>query len=89
MALGAQSSRVVGMMMRRTAMPVALGLVFGALLSYWAAQYVGTLLYGLEARDPLTLVVAAVVLAIVSGLAAWLPARQAAIIDPARVLRQT
>jgi len=88
MALGAQSSRVVGMMMRRIAMPVALGLVFGALLSYWAAQYVGTLLYGLEARDPLTLVVGALLLAIVSGLAAWLPARQAAITDPARVLRQ-
>jgi ABC-type lipoprotein release transport system permease subunit len=77
------------MMMRRIAIPVALGLVFGAVLSYWAAQYVGTLIYGLDARDPLTLAVAAVLLATVSGFAAWLPARRAAILDPARVLRQT
>jgi predicted permease len=89
MALGAQSSRVVAMMMRRIAVPVTIGLGLGAVLSYWAAQYVRTLLYGLEARDPLTFTVASVFLAAVSALAAWLPARRAATLDPARVLRQT
>ena len=56
-------------------------------LSYWAARYVGTLLYGLDARDPLTFVGAALFLCVVSLFAAWLPARRAAGIDPARVLR--
>jgi putative ABC transport system permease protein len=87
MALGARSSRVVMMMMRRMAAPVAIGLAAGAALSYWAAQYVGTLLFGLKAHDPLTFAAAAVFLVVVSAVAAWLPARRAAAIDPARVLR--
>ncbi len=87
MALGARSSRVVLLMMRQTAIPVALGITLGAALSYWAAQFVGTLLYGLGPRDPLTFVGAAVFLAVVSAVAAWLPARRAASIDPTRVLR--
>jgi ABC-type antimicrobial peptide transport system permease subunit len=87
MALGARSSRVVLMMMRQTAIPVGLGLAVGAALSFWAARFVGTLLYGLEPHDPLTFVGAALFLVLVSAVAAWLPARRAAAIDPARVLR--
>ena len=87
MALGARSSRVVTMVMRKIAVPVALGLAAGAALSYWAARYVTTLVYGVDARDPLTFAGAAVFLVAVSALAAWLPARRAARIDPARVLR--
>ena len=86
-ALGAQSSRVVAMMMRKIALPVALGVVLGAALSYWAAQYVATLLYGLDARDPVTFAAAAVFLVAVSAVAAWLPARNAAAVDPSQVLR--
>ncbi len=87
MALGARSSRVVLMMMQRTVIPVALGLGAGVALSYWAAQYVGTLLYQLDARDPTTFGIAAAFLVVVTLIAAWLPARRAASIDPARVLR--
>ena len=88
MALGARASRVVTMVLRGIAIPVGLGLVFGAALGYWAARYVGTLLYNLDARDPLTFVGAAVFLTVVSLFAAWLPARRAAGIDPARVLHE-
>jgi putative ABC transport system permease protein len=87
MALGAESSRVVAMVLRRIAVPVALGLAGGSALSFWASRYVETLLYGLDGRDPLTLLAAAAFLLVVSGLAAWIPARRAARIDPARVLR--
>ena len=87
MALGAESSRVVSMVLRRIAVPVAVGLAGGSALSLWASRYVETLLYGLDARDPLTLLGAAAFLLVVSGLAAWIPARRAARIDPARVLR--
>jgi predicted permease len=87
MALGARSSRVVVMVLRGIAIPVGLGVACGAALGYWAAQYVGTLLYNLDARDPLTFGGAALFLCAVSAFAAWLPARRAARIDPARVLR--
>jgi ABC-type antimicrobial peptide transport system permease subunit len=88
MALGAHSSRVVAMMLKKIALPVGLGLIAGAGLSYWAARYVGTLLYNIDARDPLTFAGAAVFLAVVSLVAAWVPARRAAGIDPARVLHE-
>ena len=87
-ALGARSSRVVALMLEKIAVPVALGLIAGTLLSVWASRYVGTLLYGLDARDPATLIGAALFLCAVSAFAAWLPARRAARIDPARVLRE-
>ena len=88
MALGARAGQVVLMVMRRIAGSVAVGVLAGAALSYWAAQYVATLLYGMEARDPATFAAAAVFLGTVSALAAWVPARRAAAIDPARVLRE-
>jgi ABC-type lipoprotein release transport system permease subunit len=48
---------------------------------------VSTLLYGLQPRDPLTLVATAVVRGGIGAMAGWLPARRASGIDPARVLR--
>jgi predicted permease len=88
MALGARSSRVVALMFRRIAWPIGFGLAAGAALSYWASQYTATLLYDLDARDPLTFIGAALFLCAVSAIAAWLPARRAARVDPARVLRE-
>jgi type II secretory pathway component PulM len=87
MALGAHSSRVVALMLRKIAVPIGFGLIAGTALSVWASRYVTTLLYGLEPRDPLTLIGAVLFLCAVSAFAAWLPARRAARVDPARVLR--
>ena len=53
----------------------------------WASTFVASLLYGLEPRDPATLVFAAAVLGGVGAFAGWLPARAASRIDPAEVLR--
>jgi putative ABC transport system permease protein len=50
--------------------------------------FVEALLFHLEARDPVTFVGAAAVLAAAGVLAAWLPARRAARLDPATVLRE-
>jgi ABC-type antimicrobial peptide transport system permease subunit len=49
---------------------------------------VEALLFHLEARDPVTFAGAAAVLAAVGVIAAWLPARRAARLDPATVLRE-
>jgi putative ABC transport system permease protein len=87
MALGADASAVVRLVLGRVTMLVGIGLVSGAVLTVWASDFISTLLFGVEARDPATLVGAATVLAAVAALAGWLPARRAARVDPAHVLR--
>jgi ABC-type antimicrobial peptide transport system permease subunit len=87
MALGADAAQVVRLVLARLAWLVGAGVAVGIVLSLWASRFVSTLLYGLEPRDAGTLAGAALVLAVVAALAAWLPARRAAKIDPAEVLR--
>ena len=88
-ALGADARSVVGLVLSRVAVLVGLGIGAGALISLWAAKYVGAMMYGLEPRDPVTLVAAAGTLGLVGVLAAWLPARRASRIDPSEVLRES
>jgi ABC-type antimicrobial peptide transport system permease subunit len=88
MALGAAPGGVVRMVLRRVALLVGVGVIVGASASLWASKFVATLLYGLQPRDPLTLVGAALVLSLIGAMAGWIPARRAARIDPARVLRE-
>jgi predicted permease len=88
MALGADAARVQRMVVSRMARLVAIGVVVGAAASFWASRFVAALLYGLEPGDPLTIAGAALVLTTIALLAAWLPARRAARIDPSVVLRE-
>ncbi|MGB2715214.1 MAG: ABC transporter permease [Vicinamibacterales bacterium] len=88
MALGAAPGGVVRMVLRRVALLVGAGVIAGTGVSLWASRFVATLLYGLQPRDPATLVGAALVLSMIGALAGWVPARRAARIDPARVLRE-
>jgi predicted permease len=88
LALGASPRRVVGMVLRRVALLVGLGVAVGAGASLCAARFVATLLYGLEPRDPLTFLGAALVLSTVGALAGWIPATRASRLDPASVLRE-
>jgi putative ABC transport system permease protein len=89
MALGAAPGGVVRLVLTRVALLVAVGVAIGAAVSLWASRFVDTLLYGLTPRDPVTIVAAAMVLASVGALSGWLPARRAARIDPAEVLRDS
>jgi predicted permease len=88
MALGAAPAGVVRLVLRRVGWLVGAGVLAGGAASWWAARFVGSLLYGLQPRDPATLAGAALVLATVGALAGWLPARRAARIDPMEVLRE-
>jgi putative ABC transport system permease protein len=88
MALGADRGGVVRIVLGRIAWRAAAGIVLGALVSFWAAGFVRTLLFGLDAHDPLTFVAAALVMAGVAGVSGWLPARRAARTDAATVLRE-
>jgi len=89
MALGAPPAGVVKIVLARVSRLVGVGVLVGAGTSLWASRFVGTLIYGLEPRDPVTLLGAVVALAVIAGLAAWLPARRAVRIDPAAVLRES
>jgi putative ABC transport system permease protein len=88
LALGASRGAIVRLVLRGVGVLLAVGLAIGLMASFWAARFVGPLLFGVEARDPVTFGGAAVVLAAAGLLAAWLPARRAAALDPATVLRQ-
>ena len=88
MALGAVPSRVRRLVLRRVAVLVALGVAVGAGVSLWASRYVSTLLFGLEPRDPVTILGAVIVLAAIGAIAGWVPALRASRLDPARVLRE-
>lgn len=88
MALGARPASAVTLILLRVAVLVGLGIACGAAVALWAAHFVATLLYGLAPQDPATFASAAAVLAGIGAAAAWLPARRAARIDPARVLRE-
>jgi ABC-type antimicrobial peptide transport system permease subunit len=86
-ALGAAPTRVVRLVLARVTLLIGVGIAIGTGLSVWASRFVASLLYGLEPRDPATLIAAIAVLACVGLLAGWLPARRAVRIDPATILR--
>jgi putative ABC transport system permease protein len=88
LALGARGADIVKLILARVGLSVMAGAVTGLLVAVWLSRFVAPLLYGLDARDPITLVVAAMTLAAVAVLAAWRPVSRAVRVDPAHVLRQ-
>jgi ABC-type antimicrobial peptide transport system permease subunit len=88
MALGAQPAGVVRLVFRRVGVLIVAGLTLGLAGSWWAARFIAPLLFQTEPRDPMTFSGTAVVMVAVGVLAAWVPARRAARLDPATVLRE-
>jgi predicted permease len=89
MALGAGPAGVVRLVLVRVFLLVALGVIIGTVVSWWSSQFIASLLYDIEPRDPVTLVSAAVTLTAVGAIAGWLPAYRASRIDPSQVLRDS
>ena len=87
MALGALRADVTAMILRKAATLLVAGLALGAGLSLAAASAASALLFGLKPRDPVTLAIAAAVLAAVALGASYLPARRAAALDPIASLK--
>ena len=88
LTLGASRGAAERLVLARVSRLVALGIGLGIGVSVLSAPAVRALLFDLEPRDPLTLIVSASVLTAIGLLAGWIPARRAARIDPARVLRE-
>jgi putative ABC transport system permease protein len=88
LALGASAPGVVRLVLSRVVVLMLLGTAFGCALVLWTGTFIGTLLFQVEATDPMMLAAAAAVLMGVGLLAGWLPARSVSRLDPAAALRQ-
>jgi ABC-type antimicrobial peptide transport system permease subunit len=88
MALGAARGSVVRLMLRDVVVLLALGMAAGLAASLAAGRLVASLLFGVQPRDPVQLAGAVVVLAAATAVAAYLPARRAARLDPMAALRE-
>jgi putative ABC transport system permease protein len=86
-ALGAQDGDVLRLVIGEEALVLGVGLALGVAGALAAVPVLASSLYGIDARDPITLAGAAALLAGVGLLAAWLPARRASRLDPVRALR--
>jgi putative ABC transport system permease protein len=87
MALGAQGSDVLSMVIRMGLRLVAIGVAVGLIVSVALGRVLATQLWGVSAYDPWTLICVPIVLLITGFLACWLPARRAARVDPLVALR--
>jgi predicted permease len=87
MALGANRSRVMQLVLRGAFQRVVIGLVIGLPLAVGAGKLISAQLYGVKSWDPAALLIAAGALAVCSFLAAMIPANRAASISPMQALR--
>lgn len=86
-ALGANTVNVVGLILRRGMLMAGAGLVLGFLGALALTRLLATLLFGVGARDPITIAGVGAILATVALLASYVPARRAAKVDPVICLR--
>jgi putative ABC transport system permease protein len=86
-ALGADGSEIQWMLVRQGLALGLIGIAIGSAASLAATRYLGALMFGVSAHDPLTFGIVAALLVLVSVCASWLPARRATRIDPLIALR--
>ena len=75
------------MLVKEVMATVGIGIFLGLVLALIAAPFIGSLLFGVPAWDPITLLSVSGLLVFMSILASWFPARRAAKIDPMDALR--
>jgi ABC-type antimicrobial peptide transport system permease subunit len=89
MALGAQKSDVLGLVIRQGMTLTIIGVVVGLIGALALTRLIASLLFGVEATDPLTFVAIPLLLLFVALIACYLPARRAARLDPKIALGQS
>jgi predicted permease len=87
MALGADRSNVVRLVLRGAFMQVGLGLALGIPIALLGGRYMADQLFGVRSYDPLSIAIALFVLSAAAALAGFIPARRAASIEPMEALR--
>lgn len=88
MAVGAQPSAILAMVLRQGLAVGVVGAAIGAALALWFTQLLRGLLFEVQPADPLTFAVAAAFVIGITLLASYLPARRASSVDPIVALRQ-
>jgi putative ABC transport system permease protein len=86
-AIGAEARSILAMVLREAGSMLALGVVVGLAAAWWLGRIVSRLLYGVQPDDLASIGIAVGVLMAAGTLAAWIPARRAARIDPIQALR--
>jgi predicted permease len=87
MAMGAQTGRVLRLVVGQGMRLAAAGLVLGLIVAFAAMRVLGSLLFGVSSHDPLTFGGVSLVLAVAAALACYIPARRATKVDPIIALR--
>ena len=87
MALGARTAEIGWMILRRSLTVTLAGILAGVTVAIALTSFMNALLYGVSPLDPLTFLVVIATLFVVAALAAYLPARRAARVDPLAALR--
>jgi len=87
-ALGADARRVVNSVVQTALITAAIGTLIGSVLFLALGQMLGSLVFGVGPRDPLTLAIGVGVVLIGAVAASYAPARRAASVDPVSVLRE-
>jgi len=85
-ALGATTWNVVALVVRQAFVLAVAGIILGGLAAAWATKVLGSMLYQVDARDPMAFAAGAAVLLLVALGASFLPARRAAKVEPIRAL---
>lgn len=87
LALGAQSADVFGLVVQQGMKMTAIGLVLGVLTAIGLTRFISAMLYGVKASDPFSFLGVTIILASVSLVACYIPARRATRVDPLVALR--
>jgi putative ABC transport system permease protein len=87
MALGAESTSVMRLVVGQAMVPALVGVALGLVSAWGATRLMSSLLFGVSATDPVTFVAVALFLLAVAALASWIPARRATKVDPLIALR--
>lgn len=87
MALGAQRSQVLGLILRKGLVLAGIGVTLGVIGAAAVARYLQSMLFGIEPLDPLTFIAVAIGFTAIAALASYLPARRATRVEPVVALR--
>jgi len=87
MALGAERKDIVRMVVGQGLKLAVVGTAAGLVASFFAMRLMSTMLYGVKPTDPIAFAGSALLVVLVALLAAWIPARRAAAVDPMQALR--
>lgn len=86
-ALGAQKRTILGMVLNEALWVTLIGVVVGLVVGFGLTRFLRTMLFGLKPDDPIAMISAALLLIVVSLIAAFIPALRASRLEPMQALR--